>query len=58
MDQSRYIEPTEEEIVTYLRENGLDYSRNWWHARETLRNLKNGSPPDGYSDWGMYWKTR
>jgi len=54
----RYIEPTEDEIVAYLRENALDYNRNWWHARETLRNQKNSIPPYGYSDWGMYWKTR
>jgi hypothetical protein len=57
MNQTKYTEPTEEEISAYLQQQGLDYSKNWWHARETLRNQQNGKPPNGCPDWGTYWKT-
>ena len=56
MDINDFQEPTHEEIQTYIERNHLNRTRNWWHAREELRRLKNGPPPDGYSDWGIYFK--
>jgi hypothetical protein len=47
-------EPTDEEINEYMLKN----KENWYVSRERLReNSYNGKPPEGYSDWGTFWKT-
>jgi hypothetical protein len=57
MEDKTYTEPTKEEIQAYLTEHKLDRARNWWHAREALRRQKNGNPPNGHTDLGLYWKS-
>ena len=56
-DPTTYQEATQDEIVAYLEKHHLDYSRNWWHAREAVRKIKNGNPPTGFSDWGIFWRS-
>lgn len=56
-DDFVFIEPTEQEIEDYLKERNWDRIKYWWHAREDLRNQKNGKPPNCFSDWGIFWKT-
>lgn len=46
-------EPTEEQIEAYMKK----HKENYYNAREKLREKAHGGkPPDGYSDWGTYWK--
>jgi hypothetical protein len=54
---TKYQEATHDEIVTYLEKHRLDYSRNWWHAREAVRKIKSSNPPAGFSDWDVFWKS-
>lgn len=54
VDPTKFVEPSEEEIQLYLQVNSLP-KENWWHAREKLRIIKNGPPPNGFSDWGIYF---
>jgi hypothetical protein len=47
-------EPTQKEIEDYMKDSGLDH----YNAREFLRECTyGGTPPDGYSSWGDYWKS-
>jgi hypothetical protein len=48
-------EPTEKEIREYM----LVHAENYYNSRERLRETRyGGKPPEGYSSWGLYWKTR
>jgi hypothetical protein len=57
LNTNNFREPTEDEIQSYIDRHHLNRVRNWWHVRETLRRELNGPPPDGHTDWGIYWKT-
>jgi len=53
MNKPETKEPTEEEIRKRMEESELSY----YTAREQLREERYGKPPNGFTDWGTYWKT-
>jgi len=46
--------PTEKDVQEYMKLNKETY----YVSREALRNRAyGGTPPNGYSSWGDYWKS-
>jgi len=54
---NNYNEPSDEQIRAVCDARKIDYHRNYWSVREELRNAANGPPPNGFTDWGKYWKS-
>lgn len=49
-------EPDHNEILKYIEETNNIHS--YYSAREELRKLIYGNtPPNGFSDWGTYYKS-
>jgi hypothetical protein len=48
-------EPTDQDIKKLMQK---DPRHSYYSAREYLRKKAyGGNPPNGYIDWGTYWKT-